>query len=470
MRTSTRPKMPGWRVRPREQRTLLLIGDLLVAYLALAAAIYAWSLRDQWSITFFSDRVQAWYYFVPLVWMLLLVDLYEPRRSNNWRLTLRGILIAGVAGLIFYTLVFFLVDRALARVGIGFYLVFASTLTLLWRLLYISIFTAPAFMRRVLVIGAGNAGKTLAQVYHNLWPPPFFLVGFIDDNPAKQGQKCEDFPVIAGSDRLLELIGKEAISDLVIAITGEMQGATFQVILDAQDRGVEVVPMPALYEELTGRVPVHHLESEWLIRSFVVEARAGGFYETGKRLLDILASLTGLGIFLVLFPFIALLIAVDTGFPIIYSQVRSGKGGKPYRIHKFRTMRQDAEKDGHARMAVESDERVTRVGYFLRRTHLDELPQFWDVLRGEMSMVGPRSERPEWVTHFEKQIPFYRARLLVKPGITGWAQVNYGYVATVEETTVKLEYDLYYIKHRNLATDVTILLRTVGQMIGFRGR
>jgi exopolysaccharide biosynthesis polyprenyl glycosylphosphotransferase len=470
MHPSARPKLSGWRVRPREQRTLLLIGDLLVAYLALAAAIYAWSLRDQWHFTFFSDRLQTWYYFVPLFWLLLLVELYEPHRANNWRLTVRGILIAALTGLIFYTLIFFLVDRALARIGIGFFLVFASILTLLWRLLFISIFTAPAFMRRVLVIGAGNAGRTLAQAYKNLWPPPFYLVGFIDDDPSKQGLKFESYPVLAGSEMLLMLIEKEAISDLVVAITGEMQGATFQTILDAQDRGVEVIPMPALYEELMGRVPVHHLESEWLIRSFVVEARAGGFYETGKRLLDLLASLVGLGIWLVLYPFIALIILIDSGFPISYSQMRSGKGGRPYRIHKFRTMRQDAEKDGQARMAQESDERVTRVGYFLRRTHLDELPQFWNVLRGEMSMVGPRSERPEWVTHFEKQIPFYRARLLVKPGITGWAQVNYGYVSTVEETTLKLEYDLYYIKHRSILMDLTIILRTVGQMIGFRGR
>jgi exopolysaccharide biosynthesis polyprenyl glycosylphosphotransferase len=375
-----------------------------------------------------------------------------------------------LTGLIFYTVIFFLVDRTLARVGIGFFLLFAALFTLLWRLLYISIFTAPAFMRRLLVIGAGDAGRTLAQAYKNLWPPPFYLVGFIDDNPAKQGQKFEEYTVFAGSDRLLELIDREGISDLVVAITGEMQGATFQAILDAQERGVEVIPMPALYEELMGRVPVHHLESEWLIRSFVVEARTGGFYETGKRLLDLLASLVGLGICVSLYPLLAPIILIDSGFPITYSQMRSGKGGRPYRIHKFRTMRQDAEKDGEARMAQESDDRVTRVGGFLRRTHLDELPQFWDVLRGEMSMVGPRSERPEWVARFEKQIPFYRARLLVKPGITGWAQVNYGYVATVEETTLKLEYDLYYIKHRSLLMDMTIILRTVGQMIGFRGR
>ena len=155
---------------------------------------------------------------------------------------------------------------------------------------------------------------------------------------------------------------------------------------------------------------------------------------------------------------------------MIYRQVRSGKGGKPFTMYKFRTMRKDAEKDGKVQLTQENDTRITRIGNFLRRTHLDELPQFLNVVRGDISLVGPRSERPEWIEEFQKQIPFYRARLLVKPGITGWAQVNYSYYATVEEMAIKLEYDLYYIKHRNMLTDLLILLRTFTQVIAFRGR
>jgi lipopolysaccharide/colanic/teichoic acid biosynthesis glycosyltransferase len=139
-------------------------------------------------------------------------------------------------------------------------------------------------------------------------------------------------------------------------------------------------------------------------------------------------------------------------------------------MYKFRTMRKDAEKDGKVQLTREKDIRITRIGNFLRRTHLDELPQFLNVVRGDISLVGPRSERPEWIEEFQKQIPFYRARLLVKPGITGWAQVNYSYYATVEEMAIKLEYDLYYIKHRNMLTDLLILLRTFTQVIAFRGR
>jgi len=228
--------------------------------------------------------------------------------------------------------------------------------------------------------------------------------------------------------------------------------------------------MPSVYEELLGRVPIHHLESDWLIRSFVDEARVGGFYEMAKRLLDILVALTGLSISIIIAPVAAIMIVLDSGFPITYQQIRSGKGDKLYKIYKFRTMVKDAEKDGHARTAEISDTRVTRTGGLLRRTHIDEVPQFWNVLVGEMSVVGPRAERPELILKYQKEIPFYRARLLVKPGITGWAQVNYGYSATVEEVAIKLEYDLYYIKHRNMLTDLLILLRTFTQVLAFRGR
>ncbi len=192
-------------------------------------------------------------------------------------------------------------------------------------------------------------------------------------------------------------------------------------------------------------------------------------YELSKRLMDILGGVLGTIIFVIVFPFISLAIVLETGFPIFYSQPRLGKGAILFNIYKFRTMKQNAEEDG-IKNAQENDPRVTRVGSFLRKTRLDEMPQFWNVLRGEMSLVGPRAERPELVAEYQKQIPFYRARLLVKPGLTGWAQINYGYVATIKETVVKLEYDLYYIKHRTLGMDFSIVLRTIGTVIRRTGR
>jgi len=474
MRPLSRPRPNGWRVRPREQRTILLIGDSLVSIIALFGGLYFWGQKYDWlkfSLDFLKQRVEFWFYLLPLIWMVFLVELYDLHRAKNLRQTAGGIAIAALAGLLLYALVYLISPQgSLPRLGIGFFLVFASVLTFLWRLAYIQIFTAQAFLRRVLVIGAGKAGETIARAYKDLHPQPFFLVGFMDDDPKKIGKKVDGFPILAGNDRLLETVDAEAVTEIIIAVSGAMQGGTFQAILDAQESGVEVVPMPTVYEELLGRVPVHHLESDWLIRSFVNDARVGGFYELAKRLLDILVALTGLSICILLTPLTAIIILLDSGFPILYQQIRSGKGGKLYNIYKFRTMCQDAEKGGKVQVTHENDERITHVGGFLRRTHIDELPQFWNVLRGEMSIVGPRAERPELIVEYQKEIPFYRARLLVKPGITGWAQVNYGYSATIAQTVVKLEYDLYYIKHRNLLMDILIILRTMTQVIGFRGR
>ena len=249
-----------------------------------------------------------------------------------------------------------------------------------------------------------------------------------------------------------------------------MMGSTFQILLDAQEQGTEIARMQTIYEELLGRVPIHHLESDWVLRSFVDESRSGGLYELGKRLLDIIGAIVGLALCLILLPFVGLAILINSGLPVFYWQERLGRGGKEFQIVKFRTMYQNAEKDGKAQMAGEKDPRITSVGNFLRVTRLDEFPQFLNVLRGEMSLVGPRAERAEWVSTFQQEIPFYRARLLVKPGITGWAQVNYGYAATVEDTSVKLEYDLYYIKHRSIVMDLAILLQTIGTVFGRRGR
>jgi exopolysaccharide biosynthesis polyprenyl glycosylphosphotransferase len=325
-------------------------------------------------------------------------------------------------------------------------------------------------MRKVLIVGAGAAGKTLASAYRKLWPPPFFVVGFIDDDSSKNGSIVEGFPILADSGRLLEIIEEQGVSDLIVAINGEIQGETFQKILDAQEKGIEILRMQTVYEELLGRVPIQHLESDWIIRSFVDETRMHGLYEVGKRILDIFGAIAGIFLLAVFFPIVAIITLLDTGFPIIYRQVRLGKGAKPYTIIKFRTMRKDAESDGLARPAAKNDPRITRAGNFLRKSRIDELPQFLNVLRGEMSIIGPRSERPELVDHYQSQIPFYRARLLVKPGISGWAQINFGYASTVEDTIIKLEYDLYYIKHRSLLTDISIILRTIGTALGFRGR
>jgi exopolysaccharide biosynthesis polyprenyl glycosylphosphotransferase len=468
----TRPRR--LHLRPSEQRGLLLFGDLIVAILALTGALYYWSAKDPalaFSAEFVVRRVPGWFFLLPLGWLLAMADLYDLHRAADWRATLRGIALGALFGLATYAVIYLLSPKgSLPRQGVAAFLVLVSGLTLIWRLIYIRLYTDPTFMRRVLIIGAGGQGQTLVTAYKTIWPPPFYLVGLIDDDPAKIGTSVEGYPVLASSDRLLEIVTEETVSDLIVAIQGEIQGSTFQIILDAQERGLDILRMPPVYEELLGRIPIKHLETDWIIRSFVDEARARGLYDLGKRALDILGATLGLLAFAVLFPLIALAILIGSGWPVFYTQVRLGRGARPHKIIKYRTMHLDAESDGLARPAAENDPRVTWVGRFLRRTRLDELPQFINVFRGEMSLVGPRSERPELVKHYEKQVPFYRSRLLVKPGLTGWAQVNFGYAATVEDTITKLEYDLYYIKHRSVALDFLILLRTFGTVVRLRGR
>jgi exopolysaccharide biosynthesis polyprenyl glycosylphosphotransferase len=481
------------RLRPEEHRIILLMGDLLMALGSLFLALYSWGQYNLYRFQVLYNQyiqqgakpaearrlaeaqtvfdVPLWFYLLPIIWVLLLVELYEPHVAASGKKTTRGIAIAAFVGLLAYSLFFIFQQQSnLPRIGVGGFLLFASALTLIWRMMFIRLYKTTGQRRRVVVVGAGRAGQTLAELYRNLSTHSFNIIGFIDDDGQKAGKVFHGIPVLGSCAHLLNLIDVYRVSDLVVAINGEIQGATFQTILDAQERGVDVTRMPILYEEMTSRVPVHHLESDWIIRSFVDGLHVSGFYELAKRLLDIIGAIFGLIMFAILLPFLAFAIWVDTGSPIFYSQDRLGKGGTRFKIYKFRSMFKDSDMEGGSYTTVENDPRVTRVGNFLRQTRLDELPQFWSVLRGEMSLVGPRAELPSLVNEYQKQIPFYRARLLVKPGLTGWAQINYGYVASVTETVIKLEYDLYYIKHRTLAMDVAIILRTIGTVLRRTGR
>jgi exopolysaccharide biosynthesis polyprenyl glycosylphosphotransferase len=466
-------KVTVWGLRPNERITILLLGDLLAGVLALFISLYYWSMGGEWlkfSWKFLSTRPDFWYYLLPILWIVLLAEIYDIHSASRWKDTLRGVLIAALVCLGIYLIVYFTsTPKSLPRRGVAAFIASAFILTLIWRLIYIRIFTAQPFLRRVLLLGAGSSGNTLVTLLQNLTPIPFEVVGWIDDDPSKIGTNIDGYEVLGGNDCLLDIIDDRGITDVIVAISGELNGAMFQAILDAQENGVVVTTMPVVYEELFNRVPIFHLESDWVFRSFGEQAKTSGFYELAKRIIDIFGGLIGVIGMIIIFPFVSIAILLDTGRPILYRQERLGKGGQTYNIIKFRTMVVESEMDGKARFASEHDTRVTKIGRFLRRSHLDEIPQFLNVLLGQMSLVGPRPERSVMVRELQKKIPFYRARLLVKPGISGWAQINFGYAGTVEDTATKLEYDLYYIKHRNLLLDLVILIRTIGSTVGLKG-
>jgi len=463
-----------WRFRFVERRVMLINGDILSEVLALVFSLFIWGNQSEFlgfSITFIFERVPGWFFFLPLGWLFLMIELYDVRKASSWPHTLQSVATAAVIGSIIYLGVYFTSPpESLPRIGVAAFILSSVIFTLIWRFFYIRVLTSAQFLRRVLLVGGGVSGKILLESFNKLDPKPYFLIGIIDDDPAKFDREIDGYKVIGTGKTLLDIVQKERISDVIVAITGVINGETFQSILDVQELGVEITRMPVAYEDLNQQVPIRILEADWILRSFVDDTSVSGVYHIFKRLMDIVGGFIGVLIFLFLLPGVAFLVLLDDGFPIFYRQERLGKSAKPYRIIKFRTMVKNAEIDGEAKWASENDQRVTTIGRFLRRTHLDEFPQFLNVLKGEMSLVGPRSERPSLINKLQKQVPFYRARLLVKPGVTGWAQINYGYPETIDETINKLEYDLYYIKNRTILLDLRIILGTPATIFGFKGK
>jgi lipopolysaccharide/colanic/teichoic acid biosynthesis glycosyltransferase len=265
------------------------------------------------------------------------------------------------------------------------------------------------------------------------------------------------------------VVAREGIAEVVLASDDATAGAYLPALLRCQERGVDVVPLSTVYEQLLRRVPVSHLAPDWPFTLLAEAVRARDASRLAKRLLDIAGSTIGLVALFVILPIVCPFMLVESGRPLFYRQSRCGVGGARVRVLKLRTMRADAESGG-PRWAATDDDRVTTVGRMLRRSRLDELPQVINVLRGEMSLVGPRPERPEFIAELEHQIPLYRARLMVRPGLTGWAQVNLPYADSLDGARRKLEYDLYYIKHRTMPFDLWIILRTLATILRFGGR
>jgi len=351
----------------------------------------------------------------------------------------------------------------------------------LWRFLYAAVFTHPSFQHRALVIGAGWSGHTLVKAIQETesetgnpyWGTGYDLLGFVDDDPAKRDATVEGVPIVGAGKDLLQLAQELNPDEIIIAITHSqrIKPALFRAILACYELGIPITTMAFQYERLTGRVPVQHAGQDLSVLLPVFRPSGFRFYMAMRRLLDILLSLLGIALALAMTPFIWLgnLVSGHSG-DVFYHQKRMGQGGKIFEILKFRSMVMDAEEETGAVWAQEDDPRVTPIGRFMRKTRLDELPQFWNVLKGEMTLIGPRPERPEIIDALSETIPLYGLRHAVKPGITGWAQVRYRYGASVEDAFVKLQYDLYYIKHLGPFMDLGVFLKTIQLVLGMKGR
>jgi exopolysaccharide biosynthesis polyprenyl glycosylphosphotransferase len=321
-----------------------------------------------------------------------------------------------------------------------------------------------AAKRRVLVVGTSSWAEDLAESAEHAAEVPFRVVGIVDD--AARNDADTGVPVL-GTVADLSSIVQAQRPDLIVLTEGNGSGRALESLLDVASSGFKVVGVTHFFEHVFGWVPLRHLTSGWFMSILHLHQRT--YSRFAKRALDVVAACLGMLLAAPLVPFIVLVVRRTPG-RVIYRQTRVGEGGKLFTMYKFRTMDEDAEDPGTPVFAEENDPRVTPSGRVLRRTHLDELPQLWNVLKGEMSIVGPRPERPEFVRMLETTIPFQARRVLIKPGITGWAQLRCDYASDSETAADRLSYDLWYLRHRNLTVDLAICAKTFSALLFHPGR
>ena len=320
----------------------------------------------------------------------------------------------------------------------------------------------PGLKKRLLIIGTGGLAVDLCQVILSRRRWGANIIGFLDGNAERVGEQLVKPGIIGTYDQLAQLVEQHRVDTIVVCLEDRRSTLPIQSLLDCKAMGLDILDGHHLFEEVSGRLSIDSLRPSVLIFSTGFQRRLTSL--VSKRLLDVVVSAMGL---VALIPFcvlIAALIRVDSPGPVFYRQVRVGLRGQPYMIWKFRSMRQDAEKSG-PRWAQANDPRISRIGWWLRKTRIDEFPQLVNVLRGEMSLVGPRPERPVFVQDLRTVIPYYDIRHTVRPGVTGWAQVKFRYGASQQDSHTKLQYDLYYVKNLSFLLDLKILAHTIRVMM-----
>jgi sugar transferase (PEP-CTERM system associated) len=379
---------------------------------------------------------------------------------EGWEIYFRLLLVLGVLCFVLGVIVFVYPDIYIGphvlTVGIALLVLVLSA----WRRAYEWIISLSAFRERVYVLGDGERAQVLIETLRTRRDAGMQVV-----NGEGRGEFSGDLERFEADLRAF-CEPKPRIDRVIVAMENRRGRMPVRELLDLRLRGVVIEDASFLMERLLGRLPLDGLNPSALIFTHGFNVKAS--QQIVRRLVSVLVSFTGLMICLPFIPFIMLAVRLSSPGPIFFKQTRVGLRGREFSVIKFRTMAQDAEAGG-AKWATKDDPRITRLGNFMRKTRLDEIPQLWNVLRGEMGFVGPRPERPEFVKWLETEIPFYDLRHIIRPGITGWAQVRYRYGASLEETKRKLEYDLYYVKHLSIGLDLLIMFETIKTIILRRG-
>ena len=449
------------------RKFMLFLGDIALLYSSLFLAL---SARNQAIIS-----GQDWSYHWPVfsiafaIWVIVfyITGVYD---LNNIRNDLRFYAAASQAmgvNILLAIAFFYVLPQAqlapktiLVLNGVLFFILFVG-----WRQLSHRWISKTALKRNVLIIGDGSIARELTQLLDHNPQFGYQIAAIMNHNAADHHGNLADY---RDPGQLSEILARHRISIVVMDNEGRQSRALIANLYRHLGEPLEFIALDRFYEAIAKRISLDTIDQFWFLEN--LQEGKKRLYDFGKRLVDVIAAAIGLGFGVALIPLISLIIALFHGRPVFFTQTRMGKNGKPFRAIKFRTMVRDAEKHG-PQLAVKDDTRVTRLGRILRKSRLDEIPQLFNILRGEMSFVGPRPERPEFVAQLERDVPFYRERLLVKPGLTGWDQISGEYhSASQADSLKKLQYDLYYIKNRSLFLDITIILKTIKTVLAGAGR
>jgi sugar transferase (PEP-CTERM system associated) len=444
-------------------RTLvLLVGEALIVWTSfLLGAVYEFGPDSYLAL-----NVEDGYYKIFGLTVLVLLcshglDLYDTARLNTkGELYFRLLMLPGVMAFILAGVAWvrpnYLLGGGSSTVG----LIILTVALIGWRLAFTWLVQLPILVERVYVLGTGERAQRVVQ---GLRQNPELGVEIASWTGKMEGAVTSD----SVAAHLMEVVHKQKVHRVIVAVPDRRGTIPMQELLDLRMHGIKIEEATSWLEKISGKIEVENLYPSWLV--FGEGFRRSTVFTMIRRALSVIISLVGLILALPLIPLIMLAIRFDSQGPVFYSQTRVGKNGRLFKVVKFRTMRQDAEAANGPQWAGNGDPRVTRVGKFLRSSRLDEIPQLWCVLKGDMAFVGPRPERPEIIELYSKDIPYYGVRHIVRPGLTGWAQVKYKYGSTVEDMREKLQYDLFYIKNASIGLDLLIMFQTVKTVLLRRG-
>lgn len=452
-----------------ERKILLRIMDVVCTLLSLYLVSY-WFDFDYFTIT---KQNWTWVFVLTLYISVFgtVFELYDLQKAGKLESVMPNIILTVSITVLFYLMTPWftplLPDNRLQI--LYFYLAILLALGI-WRFFYMTFITSPRFYKKVLIVGEISNIETIVEAFKNS-DPNYKIVGFINcEVKQPNGVKYTGIKEY-GPEDIHTVIKKENISEIIVAsynaetITSEI----YHDLIVLLERGFPIKEYTQVYEDITYRVPVQFVGKDFYKYFPFSRSNQNKLYLFFHRLFDLMFSVIGVLIGIALIPIIFIGNLLANRGPLFYFQERVGKNGEVFNIVKFRTMIVNAEKEG-AVWATKNDHRITLFGKFLRRSRLDEIPQFLNILKGDMSLIGPRPERPYFVKELSQVIPFYETRHIIKPGLTGWAQVKVRYGSTVEDSLLKLQYDLYYIKHRSFFLDANVIIKTFSTMVFFRGQ